>query len=332
MTLLKLKNCARMALAASFLIALSGALSRAEEKSDAVPLNPTPLTEFPEAEVIPDAAELSRLLSPEVRKIGGLDWHIDYSEAYRQARDEKKMLLLVFRDEANPRIADIYERDVLASDELKEPLAKVVRVVLPLDVRRPVSDADSPGKKMLEDNSFQYMYGRQGIAMIDLTEPKSELHGRVVSAHPFSNGRLYTARGTKIILGLPRGTVTQRALIYAVRLHPYAPISTTAGQCHGYLCKQAHQSSHLMMTYGSVGHHDWGNRYSEIAATTGKSAMEVAAMSGNRSLIDAAIEVVDQWYGSPAHWQIMSSPASIFGYDLVHDSAGNWWGTGLFAN
>src|SRR5262245_51302799 len=129
MTLLTAKKCARMALAASFLIALSGALSRADEKSDAVPLNPAPLTEFPETEVIPDAAELSRLLSPEVRKIGGLDWHVDYSEAYRQARDEKKLLLLFFRDEANPRIADIYERDVLASDELKEPLAKVVRVV-----------------------------------------------------------------------------------------------------------------------------------------------------------------------------------------------------------
>jgi hypothetical protein len=332
MKLLIQRNCARMALAASFLLALSGALSRAEEKPDAVPLNPTPLTEFPEAEVIPDAAALSRLLSPEVRKIGGLDWHIDYSEAYRQARDERKMLVLFFRDEAAPRIADVYERDVLASDELKELLAKFVRVVLPLDVRHPVCDAESPGTKMLEHSSFQYMYGRQGIAIIDLTEPKSELDGRVVSAHPFSNGRLYTTRGTKIILGLPRGTVTQRALIYAVRLHPYAPISTTAGQCHGYLCKQAHQSSHLMMTYGSVGHHDWGTRYTEIAATTGKSAMEVAAMSGNRSLIDAAIEVVDQWYGSPAHWQIMSSPASIFGYDLVHDSAGNWWGTGLFAN
>jgi hypothetical protein len=49
-------------------------------------------------------------------------------------------------------------------------------------------------------------------------------------------------------------------------------------------------------------------------------------------LIDAAIQVVDQWYGSPAHWGIMSAPAAIFGYDLVRDSAGNWWGTGLFAN
>src|SRR5262249_33476043 len=149
-------------------------------KPDAVPLNPAPLTEFPEAEVIPDAAALSRLLSPEVRKIGKLDWHIDYSEAYRQARDEKKMLVLCFRDETNPRLADVYERDVLASDDMKEPLTRVVRVVLPLDVRRPVCDAESPGTKMLEHNSFQYMYGRQGIAMIDLAEPKSELDGRVV--------------------------------------------------------------------------------------------------------------------------------------------------------
>ena len=32
-----------------------------------------------------------------------------------------------------------------------------------------------------------------------------------------------------------------------------------------------------MATYGSVGHHDWGTRYGEIATQTGRSAMEVAA-------------------------------------------------------
>jgi hypothetical protein len=265
------------------------------------------------------------------RNIGGLEWQTDYSSAYRQAREEQKMLLIFFRDEASPRIADIYERDVLSADELKAHLANVVRVVLPTDAIRPFRIPEKPDLKVLEHSSFKYMYGRQGIAMIDLTDPDSELHGLVVSAHPFTPGKHYTVRATKIVLGLPRGTVTQRALIYAVRLHPAAPVSTTEGQCHGYLCKLARHSSHLMMTYGSVGHHDWGTRYNDIAVATGKSAMEVAAMSGNRSLIDAALELVDQWYGSPAHWQIMSSPASIFGYDLVHDSAGNWWGTGLFA-
>jgi hypothetical protein len=275
---------------------------------------------------------LQPLLPVETRVIGKLDWHIDYSAAYREARDARKMLFVFFRDEAAPRISGIYETEVLAAEELLDPLSKVVRVVLPLGATGPVRDeAETRDVILLKHSAFNYMYGRQGIAMIDLTDPQSELYGHVVSAHPFTPGKHYTARGTKLVLGLPRGTVTQRALIYAVRLHPAAPISTTDGKCHGYLCKQARNSSNLMAAYGSVGHHDWGTRYGEIASQTGKSAQEVAAMSGNRSLIDAAIELVDQWYGSPAHWQIMSTPASIFGYDLVRDSAGNWWGTGLFA-
>jgi len=283
------------------------------------------------AGAIPDAG-LVLPLPPASRAIGKLDWHTDYTVAYREAREARKMLLVFFRDEAAPNIAACYERDVLAADELLEPLSKFVRVALPLDATGPVrDDAETMDVKLLKHSAFKYMYGRQGIAVIDLTEPDSELYGHVVSAHPFTPGKHYTARGTKLVLGLPRGTVTQRALIYAVRLHPAAPVSTTEGKCHGYLCKQARNSSNLMATYGSVGHHDWGTRYGEIASQTGKSAQEVAAMSGNRSMIDAAIELVDQWYGSPAHWQIMSAPASIFGYDLVRDSAGNWWGTGLFA-
>jgi hypothetical protein len=288
--------------------------------------------DFNEAGEIPDREMVARWLSPRHRKIGELEWHTDYSEAYRQARDERKMLLILFRNEAHPRIADSYERDVLTKGELRESLSRVVRVVLPLDAVRPFRVPETPDLKMLDHSSFKYMYGRQGIAMIDLTDPDSELHGLVVSAHPFTPGMHYTVRGTKLVLNLPKGTVTQRALIYAVRLHPAAPVSTTDGQCDSYLCKQARNSSNLMMAYGSVGHHDWGTRQSEIAAHKGKSAMEVAAMAGNTGLIEAAIQVVDQWYGSPTHWQIMSAPASIFGYDLVHDSAGNWWGTGLFAN
>ncbi len=273
---------------------------------------------------IPDGiTDLSQLRTPDQRMIGEHAWHTDYDAAYRQAEEEHKMLLLFFRDDAHPWIAGYYERDVLSSKELEAPLSKVVRVVLPLDTLRPFRAPELPDLEVLRHSSFKYMYGRQGIAMIDLTEPGSDLHGCVVSAHPFTPGKHYTARATKIVLGLPKATVTQRALIYAVRLHPAAPISTTDGQCTGYMCKQARQSSNLMAAYGSVGHHDWGTRYGEIAASTGKSAMEVAAMSGNRSMIEAAIEVVDQWYGSPAHWGIMSSPAAIFGYDLVHDAASN---------
>lgn len=264
-------------------------------------------------------------------KIGDLEWHTNYTAAYKQARDERKMLFLFFRDEQKPQLGDIYLNDVLTNADLYEPLSDVVRVVLSVETERPLRIPEEPGLTLLSHSAFKFMYGRQGIAVIDLTDPESDLYGHVVSAHPFSPGKHYTTRGTKLVLGLPTGTVTQRALIYAVRLHPAAPVSTTDGKCHGFLCEQARQSSKLMATYEAVGHHDWGFRSGEIAVKTGKSAQEVAAVSGNRSLIDAAIEVVDMWYGSPAHWSIMSSPATIFGYDLVRAPSGNWYGTGIFA-
>ena len=323
-----LKKCAPFAAIVSLALAAHGSSAETEARSVSAA---TPAGELTDAGNVPEGSQLG-LPIPGDRTIGELTWHTDYASAYRRAREAKKMLFIFFRDEEHPRIADIYENDVLAREELREPLSDFVRVVIPLDARRPFRAPELLDLPLLTHHSFRYMYGRQGIAVVDLTDPDSDLWGQVVSAHPFTPGLHYTARGTKIVLGLPRGTVTQRALIYAVRLHPAAPISTTDGKCNSYLCRMARQSSQLMALYGSVGHHDWGTRHNEIAASTGKMAMEVAAMSGNRSLIGAAIELVDQWYGSPAHWQIMSMPADIFGYDLFHDTNGNWWGTGLFAN
>ena len=288
--------------------------------------------EVSELEPVPDSPALPESLPFEGRTIGNLEWHTNYSAAYREAREARKTLFVFFRDDRHPRIADLYEHDILAHADAHDALSKVVRVVVPLDTLCPTCTDEENRLRMLAHESFKYMYGRQGIAVIDLTNPDSELHGQVISAHPFTPGRYYTVHGTKTVLGLPLGTVTQRALIYAVRIHPASPVSTTEGKCHGYMCKMANESSKLMAQYGSVGHHDWGNRYGAIAAQTGRSASEVAAGAGNTNLIEAAIQVVEQWYGSPSHWGIMSAPAAIFGYDLVRDSAGNWWGTGVFAN
>lgn len=300
----------------------------ATDNDSEVAARPDPRTT--ENEAVP--GDFSETPQTPPQTIGNLLWHTDYSFAYKEARAEKKMLFIFFRDNDKPRMADVYENEVLTHADLEKPLSEVVRVVLPLDAPRPFRVPEVPGLKLITHVSFKYMYGRQGIAMIDLTNRESEHYGQVVSAHPFTPGRHYTVRGTKIVLGLPKGTVTQRALIYAVRLHPAAPISTTDGKCHGYLCQQANHHSKLMSQYESVGHHDWGTRYSLIASNTGRSAMEVAAMGGSTTLIEAAIAVVDQWYGSPAHWGIMSTPAEIFGYDLVRAPSGNWYGTGIFAH
>ncbi|MBS0265371.1 MAG: CAP domain-containing protein [Planctomycetes bacterium] len=287
------------------------------------------LTSF---EIKPESPQLPSEILVVTRKIGDFEWHTDYTTAYREAEREKKMLFIFFRDDAHPRTANSYESQVLASKELAGDLKKVVRVVLPLSTRRPQRDPSETERTLITHDSFKHMHGREGIAMIDLTDPKSEHQGQVVSAHPFSSGYHTTVHGTKLVLSLPKGSITQRALIFAVRQHPASPLSTASGQCHGYLCKAARDSSQLMASYGSVGHHDWGTRQGDIAARTGRSAMEVAAMSGNPSLLAAAAEIVEQWYGSPSHWGILSTPATFFGFDLVRDGAGNWWGTGIVAN
>lgn len=272
------------------------------------------------------------------RKIGTLDWNTDYASAYRQAKRECKMLFLFFRDEHSPAVADAFERDVLSQADLVAPLKEVVRAVLSTNVPQPVEESDvseddkAPGK-LLDHRAFEFMYKKQGIAVIDLAHHEADYLGQVVSAHPFTQTRQYTAAAVKTILNLPGGTVTQRSLIFAVLMHPAAPISTTQGKCHAFLCKQARRGSELMAQYESVGHHDWGNRQNEIVIATGRSGMEVAASGwGQSTLIDAAFQCVDLWYGSPSHWGIMSSPTTFFGYDLVRSASGNWYGTGVYAN
>ncbi|MSR57367.1 MAG: CAP domain-containing protein [Planctomycetaceae bacterium] len=299
----------------------------ADDQADPIETSENPANA--EAVSEPQAAEPQ---GPVQRQIGGLDWHTDYAAAYKAARDDRKMLFILFRDERQPRIAQRFEQEVLAHRDLHGPLSQTVRVVLPVDAPAPQANPDQQPQKLLSHSSFGYMYGRQGIAIIDLTDPRSRLCGQVVSAHPFNREGQYTTSNTRVILALPRATVTQRALIYAVRMHPAAPVSTTAGQCDGFMCSQARQSSQLMSQYGSVGHHDWGTRSGAISAATGRSASEVAAMAGNRELLAAATELVMQWQGSPPHWQIMNTRAAFFGYDMVRGSGGNWWGTGVFAN
>lgn len=273
-----------------------------------------------------------RAAAPVTRQIGSKAWHTDYTAAYREALREKKMLLLYFHDVAKTNVHVRFESDILASNDLARPLQSFVCCTLPVDAIGPSTDPDQPRLPLLKTGAFRYLYGRAGIAIVDLTDPDDRsLHGQVVSAHPFSSGLHYSTFGVRAVLGLPRGTITQRTLTYAVRMHPAGPQSAF-GMCSPFLCQQATVGSQLMSNYGSVGHHDWGNRSAVISSATGRFPSEVAAMGGNVSLIDAANDIVNQWAGSPTHWGMVSAPSAQFGYDMVQGPGGGWYGTGLFVN
>ncbi len=58
------------------------------------------------------------------------------------------------------------------------------------------------------------------------------------SQFPITEQLWYTPEQMAVILTLPPGTLTQRTLIYAVRIHPDRPASTS-GQLNSYLAAEA---------------------------------------------------------------------------------------------
>lgn len=269
--------------------------------------------------------------APAVRLIGELPWHIDYSAAYRQANTEHKQLLLFFRNEKDLLTAGQLEQNVLSRPELKEPLSKFVRVVLFTNTTAPVdknAKPDSKPVKLLDYTCFSHMQGQPGLAIVDLLDKNDFLFGKCISAHPFTSNTLNSVGSVKILLELPRGTITQRTLTYVLRTHPEQPASVW-GQGHPYLFDQCRHASQLMVNYGSVGHHDWGTRSAQVGGQFGSSPMEVASMGSGNTLFEVAHSAVNLWRGSGVHWGMMITPGRHFGYDMVQSPNGTWFANGL---
>lgn len=266
------------------------------------------------------------------RQIGDLSWHTEYSTAYRQARDEHKQLLLFFRDEKDLLTAGQLEANVLSKPELKPVLSKFVLAAIPTTTMAPLGKDAKPEDKpvrVLDYNAFVHMHKQAGLAIVDLVDEKDHLFGKVVSAHPFSSNTLTNVASVKVMLELPRGTITQRVLTYVLRTHPEQPASVW-GQGNAVLFEQCRVASQLMVNYGSVGHHDWGNRSALVGSHFGNSPMEVASIGGGATLFEAAHSAVSVWRGSGVHWGMMITPNRFFGYDMVQAANGTWFANGLF--
>lgn len=256
-----------------------------------------------------------------------LSWHEDYAVAYNEAKEQKKQLLIVFRNDEMKE----FEQKALNSEQLLPLLNKVVRVKIPLDATVVVADSkEEQPQKLLDLPAFSQMYKKPGFALIDLTDEKTPYYAQVVSSHPLHTVYRTDADLLQTVLQLPNGTATQRALVLAVRTHPEVPQSTT-GAAAPFLMDQARYHSQLMVNYGSVGHHDWGTRSAEISARLG-SPSEVASMGSSENILEAAREALDLWRGSGVHWGMVVSPHQYFGYDMVRSPGGGWYATGVFAN
>ncbi len=185
---------------------------------------------------------------------------------------------------------------------------------------------------LVADPSLVEMRRGPGVFVVDHTG--GPLTGRVVSILPRTSGKYYRFSPSHIdqLASLPSGTLTQRSLILAVRIHPENPQSTF-GFCNPMLCQEAAAHSTHQARIRTQGHHNWGQRSQRIVGNAGGagSASEVCAESWeNQDLLDSCVDCVASWRQSSGHWNAVRSPQSAYGYDIRRGSNGIWYATGIF--
>jgi hypothetical protein len=190
----------------------------------------------------------------------------------------------------------------------------------------------SSATNLVNDRSLVEMRRGPGVFVVDHTG--GPLTGRIVSILPRTGGKYYGFNPSHVdeLADLPPGTLTQRSMILAVRIHPEHPQST-AGRCDPLLCEEAAAHSAHQARIRRQGHHDWGMRSQRIVGRAGGagSAAEVCAESWeNQDLLDSCVDCVASWRHSSGHWNAVRSPQTAYGYDIRRGSNGIWYATGIF--
>ncbi len=256
-------------------------------------------------------------------------WQTDYRAALAEAQAKRVMAFLWFVDPHAGEENEKFAKVVLSHSNISRPLESLVCIKLPIDAKLKIGQENIT---LLDHEAFAEMLHRPGVAMIDMCDKTSPCFHHVVSVFPFTSTPISQAK-LAAMLGLPRGSLTQRTLIWAVRTHPDHPQSA-GSPVSDLLMQEAERHATHQASIQLQGHHNWENRFHAINArlSGGLVAQEVCAESwpGER-LIVAAEECVNSWRQSSGHWEAVSSRQALIGYDMKLGSNGIWYGTGIFA-
>ena len=254
-------------------------------------------------------------------------WHSNYASAMNEAKASKKMMVVYFHNSRSVQQDNLYIK--LTTDrDLNNLTKQCVMAYVPIN-----QTATVQGKqiRLIDHPVFSGLGRGPGLAMIDFTDPKSAYNGHVVSIYPLSIPNSLSKTYLYHLFQLPRASLTQRTLTWAVRVHPENPQSTY-GQFSPYLAEEARSHSQHQASIRRQGHHNWNSRFQRISSRLpGYMAQEVCAESWpNESLVEAAIECVHSWRQSSGHWSAVRSRHTYWGYDMKR--GGNiWYATGIFS-
>jgi hypothetical protein len=244
----------------------------------------------------------------------------DYPAASAKARETGAMLLVSIEPQAPSETDVVGVR--LAGEEMQ-------RLFMASDIpwvtcRLEMESADW----LLRDPALVEMRGGAGVFLVDYAH--DSWRGRIVSVLPRTPGSYYRfePHHVDLLLTLPEGSLTQRSLILAVRLHAEQPRSTT-GVCDPVLCRAAESHSGHQARIHRQGHHNWQTRSQRL----GGAASEVCAESWeHQDLLDSCVDCVASWRHSPGHWRAVSSPHAAYGYDIRRGNNSIWYATGIFVH
>lgn len=136
-------------------------------------------------------------------------------------------------------------------------------------------------------------------------------------------------------MNLPEGTLTQRSMIFAVRIHPEHPASTS-GQENPVLLSEATSHSQYQAQVRVQGHQGWGSRFQRILGKLlgrGEPGMPVEVVAESwpdQDLMDSCVDCVASWRQSPGHWDAVRAQQASYGYDIREGDNGIWYATGIF--
>lgn len=228
--------------------------------------------------------------------ISELCWHTNYEAACEEARSEKKMLLVNFVPSGTSAEQRSLEKYLHENKEVRKQLEDYVLVRMPRDGRGGGLGLGLLRKNrgaVIDDVKFQYLKRKPGLAIVDYKNAKQPFYGEMVTALPFPNGKYYRWENSHlaVALGLPAGTITQRTMVWAVRIHPESPRSTN-GKMHPELAAGATKQSAYQASIGVQGHHNWETRVHHLVSSTrAHGASEVVAESWeNQGMIDSCID------------------------------------------
>lgn len=272
-----------------------------------------------------------------------LVWSDDYTAAMEQAKAEKKLMLIHFyraADQSRKEAASAADSVANVERAFEEPgirekvAQRFVLVKLPVDAG--ITSKGQP-VKLLEHGAFSELHKGPGVAVIDMAHEKADYFGYVVNVLPFTPGKYYRFRPSHLeaLVDLPQGSLTQRSMILAVRIHPEHPASTN-GADDPILLSEASSQSRYQAQIHVQGHHNWESRFQRIMGkllgrgTPGAPVEVVAESWPNQDLMDSCVDCVASWRQSDGHWSAVKAQQASYGYDIQLSDNGIWYATGIF--